>query len=121
MLHRRGRTAAWRDWAFPITRAPQFSFPPHHPSLAPLPYALQTPGTAIGTFSLRKHHPQFHRPEGSGCRTMVRFHWPVEGGLSAWVPSGGMKLDEAAGVRHITLDMEVSFPLCQFPHSNCAL
>ena len=39
---------------------------------------------------------------------MVRFHWPVEGGHSAWVPSGGMKLDEAAGVRHITLDMEVS-------------
>lgn len=38
---------------------------------------------------------------------MVRFHWPVEGGHSAWVPIGGMKVDEKAGVRHITIDMEV--------------
>ncbi|KAI3426267.1 hypothetical protein D9Q98_008642 [Chlorella vulgaris] len=39
---------------------------------------------------------------------MVRFHWPVEGGHSAWVPSGGMKVDEEKGVRHITLEMELA-------------
>lgn len=39
---------------------------------------------------------------------MVRFHWPVEGTQHcAWVPHGGMKLEEDKGVRHITVDMEV--------------
>ena len=40
---------------------------------------------------------------------MVRFHWHAEGGQNAWVPQGGMKVDQS-GVRHITLDMEVRPP-----------
>ncbi|KAL4438236.1 hypothetical protein ABPG77_010597 [Micractinium sp. CCAP 211/92] len=40
---------------------------------------------------------------------MVRFHWPVEGTQHcAWVPHGGMKLEEDKGVRHITVDMELA-------------
>ncbi|KAL4448431.1 hypothetical protein ABPG75_005650 [Micractinium tetrahymenae] len=40
---------------------------------------------------------------------MVRFHWPVEGTQHcAWVPSGGVKLEEDKGVRHITVDMELA-------------
>ncbi|PRW44931.1 GMP synthase [glutamine-hydrolyzing] [Chlorella sorokiniana] len=39
---------------------------------------------------------------------MVRFHWHVEGQQSAWVPHKGIVEDEASGVRHITVDMELA-------------
>ena len=38
---------------------------------------------------------------------MVRFHWNVDS-THAWVPAKGLVTDEAAGIRHITIDAEVS-------------
>ena len=43
---------------------------------------------------------------------MVRFHWHVEAGHSAWVAAKGLVTDEAAGIRHITIDAEVRRALC---------
>lgn len=51
---------------------------------------------------------------------MVRFHWPVEGTQHcAWVPHGGMKLEEDKGVRHITVDMEVGAACLAAPKTCC--
>eukprot|EP00887_Chlorella_sp_A99_P007385 scaffold2.g7385.t1 len=39
---------------------------------------------------------------------MVRLHWHVDAGQSAFVPPGGIKLDAAAGVRHLHVEMELA-------------
>lgn len=38
---------------------------------------------------------------------MVRFHWHVEGGQSAFIPPAGVRMDEEAGVCHLSCEMEV--------------
>ena len=37
---------------------------------------------------------------------MVRLHWHVEAGQSAFIPPGGIRLDEAQRVRHLRVEME---------------
>lgn len=39
---------------------------------------------------------------------MVRFHWHVDMGFSAFVPPGGMTVDEETGVWHVMCEMELA-------------
>ena len=40
---------------------------------------------------------------------MVRFHWHVEEGLSAFIPPGGFAAQKESGVKHASCEIEVSF------------
>lgn len=39
--------------------------------------------------------------------TMVRFHWHVDSGHSAYIPANGIELNSETGVRNLVVEMEV--------------